>query len=161
MNLSATSHQTRKGFKDWAYARGITLTEIVVSMALIGTVSVGVMMSFSSANRIGSVDRSLTYARALCQDRIEQMLSQSYSPSTIVPALFGAWPIPATNTTTATETVPIYFDINGKTIVDGTRTTIVSRPDATLNYVLVTARVTYTFRGTNYQQEINTVRAPD
>ena len=161
MEFSAIDHQKRNGLKDRGRVRGITLVEIVVSMALIGTISVGVMMSFSSANRIGSVDRSLTYARALCQDRIEQMLSQPYSPSTTVPALFGAWPIPATNTTTATETVPIYSDISGTTIVNGTRTTIVSRPNTTLNYVLVTVRVNYAFRGANYQQEINTVRAPD
>jgi type II secretory pathway pseudopilin PulG len=161
MDFSATYHRTRNGFKDRGQTRGITLVEIVIAMALIGTISVGVLMSFSSANRLGIVDRSLTYARELCQDRIEQMVSQSYSPSTTIPTLFGAWPIPATNTTTATETVPIYSDISGATMVNGTRTTIVSRPDANLNYVLVTVRVNYTFRGTNYQQEINTVRAPD
>jgi type II secretory pathway pseudopilin PulG len=161
MAYSAIDRRTPKGMNKRGRVRGITLTEIVVTIALVGTVSVGVLMSFSSANRIGIVDRSLTYARELCQDRVEQILAQSYSPTTTIPVLFGAWPIPATNTTTATETVPIYSDNSGTAIVNGTRTTIVSRPDATLNYVLVTVRVNYTFRGKNYQQEINTVRAPD
>lgn len=133
----------------------------MVTLGVVTTLCLGAATSLIFANRTGSVDRSRTSARALCQDRIEQVLSQPYTPPNKLPAVFGTWPIPATDTVTSTDPVDVYVDDAGNKVINGTRTVTVSRPNATLNYVLVTARVDYTYRGTTYQQEINTVRAPD
>ena len=141
--------------------QGFTLTEVMVTLAVVTALCLGATTCLIFANRTGSLDRSRTSARALCQDRIEQVLSQPFSPPGKLPATFGAWPIPATDTVASTDPVEVYTDDVGTKVITGTRTVTVSRPNATLNYVLVTARVDYTYRGTDYQQEINTVRAPD
>ena len=100
-------------------------------------------------------------AVALCQERIAQVVASPFSP-TQVPSYFGTtWPIPTTETTTSSETVQLYTDLNGGGTVTGTRTTLVSLEDATLNLVRVTARVNYTYRGRNYVCETFTLRSPD
>lgn len=142
-------------------AGGFTLTELAVTLAVVTAISLGAATGLLSANRTGSVDRNRTSARALCQDRIEQALSQPFSPPNTIPSIFGTWPVPVADTITSSDTVDVYADDGGASVISGTRTVTVSRPNTTLNYVLVTARVNYLFRGSNYQQEICTVRAPD
>lgn len=141
--------------------KGFSLSELMVTLGVVTALCLGAATSLIFANRTGTMDRSRTSARALCQDRIEQVLSQPYTPPNKLPAVFGTWPIPGTDTVSSTDPVDVYVDDAGNKVINGTRTVTVSRPNATLNYVLVTARVDYTYRGRSYQQEISTVRAPD
>ena len=138
-----------------------TLVELAVTVTVVGAIALSAVTGLLAANRMGAVERVRTSARMLCQDRIEQALSQPFALPSTIPAIFGTWPVPATQTTTATDTVQVYADEGGTALINGTRTVLVSRPDTTRNYVLVTARVDYTYRGSNYRQEISTVRAPD
>ena len=141
--------------------RAFTLVELAVTVTVAGAIALSAVTGLLAANRVGVVERTRTSARMLCQDRIEQALSQPFVLPNTVPAIFGTWPVPATQTTTATDTVQVYSDTGGAALINATRTLLVSRPDTTRNYVLVTARVDYTYRGSNYRQEISTVRAPD
>ena len=116
----------------------------------------------AAINRLSEVNRSLNTGVALCQERIAQVVASPFSPPTTVPSYFGTtWPLSGTDTVTSTDTVQLYTDVTGGNTVTGTRTTLVSLEDATLNLVRVTARISYTYRGTNYVCETYTLRAPD
>jgi hypothetical protein len=137
------------------------LIDILVSVVIVGIGAGSAISFFASANRVAEVNRTMNAAVALCQERVAQVVASPFSP-TAVPAYFGgAWPIPATETTTSTETVQLYTDLAGGGTVTGTRTTLVSLADATLNTVRVTARVNYSYRGKNYVCETFTLRSPD
>ena len=141
---------------------GFVLVDILVAILIIG-IGVGSAIAFLvSTNRVAEVNRNADGGVALCQERVAQVVASPFNPPTTVPAYFGTtWPVPATDTVTSTETVQLHSDVNGGGIVSGTRTTLVSLADATLNLVRVTARVTYTYRGSNYVCETFTLRAPD
>ena len=137
------------------------LIDILVSVLIAG-IAVGSAISIlASANRVAEVNRNMNGAVALCQERIAQVVASPFSP-TAVPSYFGGnWPIPTSETTTSTETVQLYTDLTGGGTVTGTRTTLVSLADATLNLVRVTARVNYTYLGKDYVCETFTLRSPD
>lgn len=138
-----------------------TLADALVSVLIIG-ISVGAAISFmASTNSLAEVNRNLNGAGALCQERIAQVVATTFTPPNKVPSYFGTWPVPATDTVGSTETVQLYTDTAGGERVPGTRTTLVSLADASLNLVRVTARVNYTYRGKNYVCETFTLRAPD
>jgi type II secretory pathway pseudopilin PulG len=137
------------------------LVDILVSVLIAG-IGVGAAISFlASANRLAEVNRNMNGAVALCQERIAQVVASPFSPTVVPSYLGGTWPIPTSETTTSTEAVQLYTDLNGGGTVTGTRTTLVSLADATLNLVRVTARVNYTYRGRNYVCETFTLRSPD
>jgi hypothetical protein len=141
---------------------GVVLVDILISILIVG-IGAGSAISFlASANRIAEVNRNMNGGVALCQERVAQVVASSFNPPTTIPSYFGAtWPVPGTETVTSTEAVQLYTDVNGGGTVTGTRTTLVSLADATLNLVRVTARVNYTYRGTNYVCETYTLRSPD
>jgi type II secretory pathway pseudopilin PulG len=141
---------------------GFALVEILASILIIG-ISVGTAIaSMAAINRLSEVNRSLNTGVALCQERIAQVVASPFSPPTSVPSYFGTtWPLSGTDTVTSTETVQLYTDVTGGNTVTGTRTTLVSLEDASLNLVRVTARISYTYRSTNYVCETFTLRAPD
>ena len=141
---------------------GFALVDILASILIVGICVGSAIASMASTNRWAEVNRSLNSAVALCQERIAQTVASSFSPPNTVPSFFGTtWPVPGSDTVTSTETVQLYTDENGSSTVTGTRTTLVSLADATLNLVRVTARVTYTYRGKNYVCETFTLRSPD
>lgn len=140
---------------------GIVLVDILVSVVIVGIGAGSAISVFTSANRVAEVNRTMNAAVALCQERVAQVVASPFNPAS-VPAYFGGvWPVPTTETTTSTETVQLYTDLNGGGTVTGTRTTLVSLADATLNTVRVTARVNYTYLGRNYVCETFTLRSPD
>ena len=142
-------------------AAGIVLVDILVSVVIVGIGAGSAISLLASVNRVAEVNRNMNGAVALCQERIAQVVASPFSP-TSVPSYFGStWPIPAAETTTSSETVQLYSDLSGGSTVTGTRTTLVSLADATLNLVRVTARVNYTYRGRNYVCETFTLRSPD
>ncbi len=141
---------------------GIALLEILVSILVLGVGTVAAIGGLSLANRSAAANRARIAALALCQERVDQVLADRFNPPGVMPSYLGtAWPVPASDTVTATEPVQIYADPNGTGSVTGTRTTLVSLGDATLNLVRITARVNYTYRGVNYVSEAFTLRSPD
>lgn len=141
---------------------GIALIEILVSVLILGIGVVSGISALTSGNRKAETNRIRNAAIALCQERIDQVVTAPFSPPGTMPSSFGtAWPAPATDTVTSTETVQLCTDAGGGSTLSGTRITLVSLANATLNLVRVTARVTYTYRGTNYVCETYSLRSPD
>lgn len=141
---------------------GFTLVDVLASVLVIG-IGVGSAISFmATTNGLAEVNRNMNNSEVLCQERIAQVVAATFSPPGTLPTYFGTtWPVPATDTVTSTETVQLYTDVNGGQIIPGTRSTLVSLANASLNLVRVTARVSYTYRGRNYVVESYTLRAPD
>lgn len=140
---------------------GVVLVDILASILIVGVCVGSAIASMASTNRLAEVNRNLNGAVALCQERIAQTVASSFLPPTTIPSFFGTWPVPGTDTVTSTETVQLYTDVNGGNTVTGTRTTLVSLANATLNLVRVTARINYTYRGKDYVCETFTLRSPD
>ena len=104
---------------------GFALAEPLMAMAIIAVVAASSLYTLFSANRYTATQRLVSGAKALCQERIDQALSETFTP-TSVPALFGgAWPLPSQETLTSTETVPLYVTEENTDIalVSGTRRT--------------------------------------
>ena len=159
---SSSSEPPRDRLRKRPGTAGFALVDILASILIIGICVGTAIGSMASINRLAEVNRSLDGAVALCQERIAQVVASSFSPPTTVPSYFGTtWPLTGTDTVTSTDTVQLYTDVNGGNTVTGTRTTLVSLADATLNLVRVTARVSYTYRSRNYVCETFTLRSPD
>ena len=60
--------------------RGFTLVEVLVSLAVLVVTGIGGMTGFSLLNRYASDNRDRSAAKALCQERIEQIMTLPYSP---------------------------------------------------------------------------------
>ena len=60
--------------------RGFTLVEVLVSLAVLVLTSVGGMTGFSLLNRYAMDNSDRSAAKALCQERIEQILTLPYRP---------------------------------------------------------------------------------
>jgi type II secretory pathway pseudopilin PulG len=107
---------------------GFALLEPLMAIAIIALVGSSAFWSFFFVNRYAANQRFVSGAKALCQERIDDALTQSFT-STSVPALLGGvWPIPAVETLTSTETLPIYVspDDANSALVSGTRRTWVT-----------------------------------
>jgi type II secretory pathway pseudopilin PulG len=141
---------------------GFSLVDILASILVVGICVGSAIASMASVNRYAEVNRSLNYAVALCQERIAHTVASPFNPPTTVPSFFGTtWPVSGTETVTSTEIIQLYTDVNGSSPVTGTRTTLVSLANATLNLVRVTTRISYTYRGKDYVCETYTLRSPD
>lgn len=104
------------------------LTEPLIAIAILLLLGSSAFCSFFFVNHYAANQRLVTGAKALCQERIDDALTQPLT-LTSVPALFGgAWPLPAVETLTSTETLPIYVspDDPNSTLVSGTRRTWVT-----------------------------------
>ena len=60
--------------------RGFTLIEVLVSLAVLVLTAVGGMTGFSLLNRYAMDNADRSAAKALCQERIEQILTLPYRP---------------------------------------------------------------------------------
>ena len=70
--------------------RGFTLIETLVSLALLVLTGVGGVSGFMLLNRYASDNRDRAAAKALCQERVEQILTLPFNPKAgIVPAVVG------------------------------------------------------------------------
>ena len=134
--------------------RGLTLIEIMISLGVLAVTSVGGVSAFLLLNRYASNNRSITSAKELCQERIEQAQTMVYVPTTNTPSVPGQLvngvPSNPSNTfnilgtpsnydatgqlttsplTTSTENVNIYLkQETGTNVVAGTRTTTIALP---------------------------------
>lgn len=137
--------------------RGLTLVEIMISLGVLVTTSVGGVSAFILLNRWASNERNLTAAKELCQERVEQAQTMTYVPNKTTPSVTGQTVNGTTtgpykilgiaygdsganydingqlttnsNVTTSTEPVNIYLrQDNGVNVVAGTRTTTIGLP---------------------------------
>jgi type II secretory pathway pseudopilin PulG len=123
---------------------GFALAEPLMALAVLGLVAASSIYTLFSANRYTATQRVVSAAKAFCQERIDQALTDSLTTSNVGAVFGGAWPLPAAETLVSAETVPLYVtEANTNTaLVSGTRKTWVTSftPDAT-NPAFVFARV--------------------
>ena len=169
--------------------RGITLAEVLISLTILVLTGVGSVSGFMLLNRYATTNRDRAAAKALCQERIEQIVSLPFRPKDgIVPTVVGqdgntyyllgqsvsgATPsydknnayIGAANAQTSSEAVTLALQPNGTstalTPVTGTRTTTVSVANATLYLMRVTVTVTWTSRNDTNSYTLYALRGPD
>ena len=144
---------------------GFTLIEIVIALAVLGTMAAGVYIGFNAINAYSVSSRLYSEAQTVCQNQIDLILSKDPFDVTTTPQK-----IPAVLALgeTVTPNVFIYQDpVSGKVIVTGTMTTNVSDANlsmdfagatSNLNVRRATVTVSYTFRDKNYSVSMDTLR---
>lgn len=158
----------------WRTISGTTLAEVVMALAVIGTMGGGCYVGLNSLNAYAVSSRLYSEAQTCVQNQIDLILSKEpFDPvNNKVPAVLGGQVLAAgTSTTITTPNVFIYQDpVNGQVVVTGTMTTRVTNPGATmtfagtttnLNIYRATVTVSYTFRGTSYAVTMDTMRTAD
>jgi prepilin-type N-terminal cleavage/methylation domain-containing protein len=167
--------RTNRRIARLAAVRGFTLVEIVIALAVLGTMTAGAYIGFNAINAYAVSSRLYTEAQSVAQNQIDLVLSKEpFDPTSIDPVTLQPNKIPAILAigTTVTPNVFIYEDpVTGKVIVTGTMTTTVSDPNfqmtftpgttTNLNVRRVNVRVEYTFRNTNYVVSMDTMRTGD
>ena len=159
----------------FAARRGFTLVEILIALAVLGTMSAGAYIGFNAINTYAVSSRLYTEAQAVAQNQIDLILSKEpFDPTSVDPVTLQPNKIPpilAVGTTTVPN-VFIYRDpVNGKVVVTGTMTTTITDPNmqvtfppgttTNLNVRKATVSVAYTFRNTNYVVSMDTLRTGD
>ena len=90
MNLLRPSSRRRiPQTSRWSRARGFTLVEAMVSLAVLVVASMGCVFSFMMLNQYASSLRNISSAKELCQERIEQARTMTFSPPATTPAVPG------------------------------------------------------------------------
>ena len=157
------------------------LAEALIAMAVIALVASTSLYSIFAANRHVARQRLVSAAKALCQERIDEALTQPLSLSK-VPLIYGsAWPLPTVETQTSNETVPLYVSEENAadTLVTGTRKTWVTGyvptpANPSFCFARIRVRVEFWFQGRGLQNrkstdqgaqpffyEMTTLRSPD
>src|SRR5438477_12220318 len=139
-----------------ALQNGFTLMEVVMALAVIGTMGAGCYVGFNSLNSYAISSRLYTEAQACAQNQIDLILSKE--PFDIVnnkiPAVLGGQVLAANaSTTVTTPNVFVYTDpVSGNVVATGTMTTKITNPadvmtyagaTTNLNTYLATVTVTY------------------
>jgi prepilin-type N-terminal cleavage/methylation domain-containing protein len=143
-----------------------TLLEIVIALAVLGTMSAGCYLGFNWLNTYAISSRLYSEAQAVAQNQIDLILSKGpFDPkSGKVPAVLQIG-------TTTTQNVFVYRDpVSGNVAVTGKMDTTISDAGYTMTYAgstndlnlrRATVTVSYTFRNTNYSVSIDTLRTAD
>ena len=152
--------------KSYTARRGFTLMEVVMALAVIGTMGAGCYIGFNSLNQYAISSRLYSEAQTATQNQIDLILSKEpFDPSkSKVPTVL-------TLGTTTTPNVFVYTDpVSGNVVVTGTMTTTVTDTSSTmtfagattnLNTYRATVTVSYTYRSTNYSVSMDTMRTGD
>jgi prepilin-type N-terminal cleavage/methylation domain-containing protein len=153
---------------------GFTLIEVVVALAVVGTMGAGCYIGFNSLNTYAISSRLYSEAQTCAQNQIDLILSKEpFDPTNNkVPSVLGGQVLAANGTTTTTTTnVFIYKDpVTNNVAVTGTMTTTITNPGntmtfagstANLNTYRATVTVSYTYRNTNYSVSMDTARTAD
>jgi hypothetical protein len=161
--------------------KGTTLAEVVMALAVIGTMGGGCYIGFNSLNAYAVSSRLYSEAQTCAQNQIDLILSKEpFDPvNNKVPAVLGGQVLAAgASTTVTTPNVFIYQDpVNGKVVVTGTMTTTITNPGTTmtfagtttnLNIYRATVSVKYNYRNPdpthipyNYVVSMDTMRTAD
>ncbi|MEY2545339.1 MAG: hypothetical protein QOG48_456 [Verrucomicrobiota bacterium] len=151
---------------------GFTLMEIVLALAVLGTMSAGCYVGFNTVNTYSISSRLYSEAQAVAQNQIDLILSKGpFDPANgKIPAVL-ALDSTRGNQPLVTPNVFVYRDpITGNVAVSGTMTTSITDAGYTMTYAGATSNlnvrratvtVSYTFRNTNYAVSINTLRTAD
>ena len=89
--------------RGWKEQRGFTLVEALVSLAVLVVTGVGGVSGFMLLNRYASDNRDLSAAKALCQERIEQVLTLPYRPKDAIGASSSSTSTSGSTTTTTSQ----------------------------------------------------------
>lgn len=140
--------------------------EVVMALAVVGTMGAGAYVGFNSLNTYAISSRLYSEAQTAAQNQIDLILSKEpFDPTkSKIPSVL-------TVGTTTTPNVFIYKDpVSGTTVVTGTMTTTVTDPGTTMNFAgattnlntyRATVTVSYTYRNTNYSVSMDTMRTGD
>jgi prepilin-type N-terminal cleavage/methylation domain-containing protein len=149
-----------------AAASGFTLVEIVVALAVLGTMASGCYIGFNSINTYAVSSRLYSEAQTCAQNQIDLILSKE--PFDVINNKIPS--VLALGTAT-TPNVFIYKDpVTGNVVVSGTMTTTVTDIGSTMNFTGVntnlnvrraTVTISYSFRGKNYSVSMDTMRTAD
>jgi prepilin-type N-terminal cleavage/methylation domain-containing protein len=143
-----------------------TLTEVVMALAVIGTMGGGCYIGFNSLNSYAVSSRLYSEAQTCAQNQIDLILSKGpFDPvNNKVPSVLALG-------TTVTPNVFVYQDpVSGQVVVTGTMTTTITDTASTmtfagsttnLNVRRATVTVSYNFRGRNYSVSMDTLRTAD
>ena len=146
--------------------RGFTLMEVVMALAVIGTMGAGCYVGFNSLNTYAVSSRLYSEAQSAAQNQIDQILSKEpFDP------VRSKIPTVLTVGTTTTPNVFVYQDpVTGSSVVSGTMTTTITDTGATmtfagstknLNIYRATVTISYTYRGKTYNVSMDTARTGD
>src|SRR5919201_4236796 len=117
---------------------GTTLAEVVMALAVIGTMGGGCYVGFNSLNAYAVSSRLYSEAQTCAQNQIDLILSKGpFDPvNNKVPAVLGGQVLAAgASTTITTPNVFIYQDpVNGRVVVTGTMTTTITNPGVTMTF---------------------------
>ncbi len=155
-----------KRIKEIAAKGGFTLMEVVMALAVIGTMGAGCYVGFNSLNTYAITSRLYTEAQTCAQNQIDLILSKDpFDP------VLNKIPTVLTVGTTTTPNVFIYQDpVSGNTVVTGTMTTTITDLGTSmtfagstknLNTYRATVTISYTFRGKTYNVSMDTMRTGD
>ena len=163
-----------KLMKKAAHEGGFTLMEIVMALAVIGTMGASCYVGFNSLNTYAITSRLFSEAQTCAQNQVDLILSKEpFDPTNNkVPSVLGGQVLAANaSTTVTTPNVFVYTDpVSGSTVVTGTMTTTITNVSNTMNFTGVntnlntyraTVAVTYTYRGKNYSVSMDTARTAD
>lgn len=146
--------------------RGFTLMEVVMALAVIGTMGAGAYVGFNSLNTYAVSSRLYSEAQTAAQNQIDLILSKEpFDPTK------NKIPTVLTLGTTTTPNVFVYKDpVSGNVVVTGTMTTTVTDTGATMTYAgsttalniyRATVTVSYTYRNKTYNVSMDTMRTGD
>ncbi|HZR77896.1 MAG TPA: prepilin-type N-terminal cleavage/methylation domain-containing protein [Chthoniobacterales bacterium] len=145
---------------------GFTLMEVVMALAVIGTMGAGCYVGFNSLNAYAVSSRLYSEAQSAAQNQIDLILSKEpFDPTK------GKIPSVLTLGTTTTPNVFVYKDpVSGNAVVTGTMTTTVTDTGDTMTYAgsttalnvyRATVTVNYTYRNKSYSVSMDTMRTGD
>src|SRR5437764_10706428 len=113
-----------------------TLMEVVMALAVIGTMGAGAYVGFNSLNTYAISSRLYSEAQTAAQNQIDLILSKEpFDPvNTKIPAVLGGQVLAANaSTTITTPNVFVYKDpVSGNVVVDGTMTTKIRNHGTTM-----------------------------
>ena len=140
--------------------------EVVMSLAVIGTMGAGCYVGFNSLNSYAVSSRLYSEAQTAAQNQIDLILSKEpFDP------VNNKIPTVLTVGTTTTPNVFVYKDpVSGNVVVTGTMTTTITDTGATMTFAGVTKNlntyratvtVNYTYRNKTYTVSMDTMRTGD
>jgi prepilin-type N-terminal cleavage/methylation domain-containing protein len=145
---------------------GFTLMEVVMALAVVGTMGAGCYVGFNSINTYAISSRLYSEAQTCAQNQIDLILSKEpFDPTN------NKIPTVLTLGTATTPNVFVYTDpVTGNVVVTGTMTTTVTDLGTTMTFAgsttnlntrRATVTVSYTYRGRTYSVSMDTMRTAD
>jgi prepilin-type N-terminal cleavage/methylation domain-containing protein len=146
--------------------RAFTLMEVVMALAVVGTMGAGAYVGFNSLNTYAISSRLYSEAQTAAQNQIDLILSKEpFDPAN------NKIPTVLTLGATTTPNVFIYKDpVSGNVVVTGTMNTTITDLGTTMTFAgsttnlntrRATVTVSYTYRGKAYNVSMDTMRTGD